>query len=210
MWAGKVHAHEETLHLLCHDPEYRSYFIWYNYLNLWGFFWVGKFFFLERTRKECPGKKGERNNAKPKQLLSSCASSSSITAHQTMQASGYDFMKAFIKCPANHQLDSQDSHCIANCQPITTSDQLPQSSSPQDDGMSRLSSTHFCRCPRTTCPKTFILNCRSQTVWSKSVSGNSKNGRSLTSASTQSDVFTGTLSHRQVGEYLERKKREDS
>lgn len=133
MWAGKVHAHEDTLHLLCHDPEHRSYFIWSSLsdLNLGGwFFWVGKFFVLERTRKECSGKKLERNKAKLKQLLSSCASSSSITAHQTMQASGYDFMKAFIKCPAKHQLDSQDSHCIANCQPGTTSDQLPQSSSP--------------------------------------------------------------------------------
>lgn len=95
-----------------------------------GFFWVRKFFVLQRTRKECPGKKLERNKAKPKQLLSSCTSSSSITAHQTMQASGYDFMKAFIKCPANHQLDSQDSHCIANCQTGTTSDQFPQSTPP--------------------------------------------------------------------------------
>lgn len=129
MWVGKMYAHEEALHL-CVMIQNTGAILSDTTTWTWQeFFWGGKFFALERTRKECSWKKLERNKAKPKQLFSSCASSSSITAHQTMQASGYDFMKAFIKCPANQQLNSPDSHCIANCQPGTTSDQLPQSSS---------------------------------------------------------------------------------
>lgn len=110
----------------------------------------------------CSSKKLERNKTKPKQLWSSCASSSSITAHQTMQASGCDFMKAF-QCSAKHQLGSQYSHCIANCQPITASAQLPQCSSPLDDALLKIY-TFLQECPRTTSSKTFLLNCTSQTL----------------------------------------------
>lgn len=146
-----MHAHEETLQLLCYNLVHRGTTQLSELVVI---------FFSSEVL--CSGKKLERNKTKPKQLLSSCASSSSITAHQTMQASGYDFMKAFVKCPAKQQLDSQYSHCIANCQPITASDQLPQCSSLADEGTLRLRSTRFCRRLRMTYPKTSLLNRTSQ------------------------------------------------
>lgn len=121
-----------------------------------------------------------------------------------MQASGCDFMKAF-KCSAKHQLGSQYSHCIANCQPITASVQPPQCSSPLDDALLKIY-TFPQECPRTTSSKTFLLNCTSQTLRWKPASGNNKNGRSLASASRQKGIFTRTLSHGQGGEYLKREK----
>lgn len=129
-----MHAHEETLQLLCYNLVHRGTI---QLSELVVIFFSSEVLFS--------GKKLERNKTKPKQLLSSRASSSSITAHQTMQALGYDFMKAFVKCPAKQQLDGRYSHCIANCQSIIASDQLPQWSSPSVGGMFRLRSTHFCR-----------------------------------------------------------------